>query len=263
VPGVSFLEPTLAALGLDLLPSLYVGDALVVAGAAHPPFSASQPVLLSQVYSRAVASDVKLTLMNQYPDSHSCALVHDAGGVGTAIEWLPIHSIDFSTRIGPRTSLYVPPLDGSSSWEAVMDGTAAARDGLWGPWAEGDPTHSDAAAALVDAATRAASAADGDDPQALQGACACCVRGGMSACVDTALLSAHGTDALADVLRAVALHAHVAADEGQFNGRDVLTAAAAKAREGEGASGNGDEAPVVPAGRGYIVEDDEEEEEED
>lgn len=170
VPGVSFLEPTLAALGLDLLPSMYVGDALVVAEAAHPPCSASQPMLLSQLYSRAVASDVKLTLMNQYPDSHSCALVHDAGGVGTAVEWLPIHSIDFSTRIGPRTSLYVPPLEGSASWEAVMDATAAARDGLWGPWAEGDPMHSDAAAALVDAATRAASAADEDDPQALQGA---------------------------------------------------------------------------------------------
>ena len=161
---------SLAALGLDLLPSMYVGDALVVAEAAHPPCSASQPMLLSQLYSRAVASDVKLTLMNQYPDSHSCALVHDAGGVGTAVEWLPIHSIDFSTRIGPRTSLYVPPLEGSASWEAVMDATAAARDGLWGPWAEGDPMHSDAAAALVDAATRAASAADEDDPQALQGA---------------------------------------------------------------------------------------------
>ena len=82
----------------------------------------------------------------------------------------------------------------------------------------------------------------------------------VSTCVDTALC---WTDALADVLRAVALHAHVAADEGQFNGRDVLTAAAARAREGHGAPGDGDAAPVVPAGRGYIVEDDEDEEEEE
>lgn len=68
-------------------------------------------------------------------------------------------------------------------------------------------------------------------------------------------------DALADVLQAVALHAHVAADEGQFNGRDLLTAAAERAREGHGAADSA--APAMPAGRGYIVEEDESEDEEE
>ena len=233
LPGVSFIEPTLAALEIDLLPSLHLGDALDVAAAGHPGFNASTPALLSQLYSKAVAGDVKLTLMNQYPDTHEVALVHDAGsGTCASVEWTPIHAIDFSTRIGARTSLYVPPLPGGScSWEAgIMDALSNSRDDLTGPWAEGDPTHNDAAEALVDAATAVADAVD-DTGHALR-------------------------DALADVLVAVALHAHVAADEGQFTAADLLAAAARKAREMQGSSGEQEnEPPAVPAGRGYVVDD--------
>ena len=84
IPGVSFLEPALAALGLDALDGLQVADALAVASGHHPPLSTDRPALLGQLYSPAVAADVKLTLMNAYPDDHLVTLVHAAGTRGGA-----------------------------------------------------------------------------------------------------------------------------------------------------------------------------------
>lgn len=79
LPGVSFVQPVMALLGRDVLPSLQLCDALALLDLHHPPVSPDVPVLLAQVYSRAVASELKLTLMNQYPEEHLVALVHAAG----------------------------------------------------------------------------------------------------------------------------------------------------------------------------------------
>ena len=68
VHGISFIEPCLSLLGIDALDGLQVLDALTVAEQYHPPLNPALPALLAQVYSPAVASNLKLTLMNQYDD---------------------------------------------------------------------------------------------------------------------------------------------------------------------------------------------------
>ena len=52
----------------DLAGVAQVVDALSVAESFRPPFAVSVPALLTQLYNARVASDVKLTLMNAYPD---------------------------------------------------------------------------------------------------------------------------------------------------------------------------------------------------
>ncbi|MFN8450444.1 MAG: SAM-dependent methyltransferase [Anaerolineae bacterium] len=66
VNGISFVEPTLALLGVDALDGLQVLDAITIAAMHHPPVNPDYPALLGQVYSRDLASNLKLTLMNQY-----------------------------------------------------------------------------------------------------------------------------------------------------------------------------------------------------
>ena len=174
---MSFLEPLLEALGIDVLPSLWVGDALDVAAAGYPPFSAATPALLTQLYSRSVASEVKLTLMAALPDEHRVALVHCAGddaAPASVVEWLPLHAIDRSEAIAARSTLYVPPwveAEAPASFEAVLAGVARAHEALEGPWQEGDPEHSDVSAQLLAAAKAAAAAAKKHDAEALQGSC--------------------------------------------------------------------------------------------
>src|SRR5262245_9351869 len=90
VAGLSFVEPTLTALAVDALPNLQISDALELAARHHPPFQPDAPALVAQLYSAAIAGDVKLTLMNQYPDEHRVALVHSAGTTDERVEWLPL-----------------------------------------------------------------------------------------------------------------------------------------------------------------------------
>ena len=79
IEGLSFLEPTFTALGIDPLPHTAIVDALLLADALVPPFPPDAPALIAQIHSASVASDVKLTLMEVYPDEHPVKLVHAAG----------------------------------------------------------------------------------------------------------------------------------------------------------------------------------------
>ena len=64
VAGLSFIEPVLAALNVDALPTLQLADALDLAAKHHPAFHPDAPALVAQLYSPLIAGDVKLTLMN-------------------------------------------------------------------------------------------------------------------------------------------------------------------------------------------------------
>jgi len=237
LPGLSCLEPVLAAVGADALaPSLWLGDALEVAPAGHPPFGAAQPALLLQLHSRAVASELKLTLMGAYPPEHRVCLVHAAGDSDQALQWLPLHQLDRGEApLGARSSVYIPPRSelGAASWEAVCGGVARARDALEGPWAEGDPTAEGEAGELVAAAAEAAAAGSPAERRA----------------------------ALARLLLAVAVQAHVAADEGDWDAAELLAEAAARAEALCGVEGGRGGRAAPPAGRGYVLDEEEEEEE--
>lgn len=258
--AVSFLEPLLEALGIDVLPSLWVGDALDVAAAGHPPFSVATPALLTQLYSRGVASEVKLTLMAALPDEHRVALVHCAGDaeggkpLKSTVEWMPLHAIDRSEAIAARTTLYVPPwaeAEAPASFEAVLAGVARAHEALDGPWREGDPEHADVAAQLLAAAKAAVAASAKQDAPALQGA----FFDAPPFVIALTVMMPPFSAALADVLLAVATHAQVASDEGDFSARHVIAAAAARAAALSGGDDEPGGAPQAPQGRGYTLDE--------
>ena len=75
VEGLSFLESTLSLLKVDPFPHMAFVDALELVSAHVPPFPPSTPAIIAQIYSRAVAAEVKLTLMAVYPDEHPVRLV--------------------------------------------------------------------------------------------------------------------------------------------------------------------------------------------
>jgi len=70
VEGLSFVEPTLSFLGLDGLDGLQLADATDLATAHHPALDPGRPALIGQLWGRRLAGEVKLTLMNAYPDEH-------------------------------------------------------------------------------------------------------------------------------------------------------------------------------------------------
>ncbi len=196
VSGVSFIEPTLRLVGADAIDGLQVLDALVIADMHHPPINPDAPALIAQVYSRQVASDVKLTLMNQYPDTFEVLLVHAAGTAQARVERLPLYEIDRSTHINHLTSLYVPALGGMSSFERFQEIIAHLRAPEGCPWDQ-KQTHESLRAYLLEEAYEALEAIDAGDPNAL-------------------------AEELGDVLLQVVLHTQIAIDDGEFNMADVM-----------------------------------------
>ncbi len=196
IHGVSFIEPCLAMLGIDALDGLQVLDALEIAEAYHPPINPALPALLAQVYSRGVASNLKLTLMNQYPDTFSVKLLHGAGTDEALVEALPLYEIDRSPYIGIMTALFLPQLDEFSSFSALQNIIAHLRSPVGCPW-DREQTHQSLRPFLIEEAYEVLETLDADDPAAL-------------------------CEELGDLLLQIVLHAQIAADDGEFQMADVL-----------------------------------------
>lgn len=108
-PAMSCLEAVYTALELDPAGGLVILDAMELEG---QPLATNLGLLVTQVYSRAIASDVKLTLMDSYPDEHQVFLVRGAGiPNGEKVQELPLFELDRVEWIDHLTTLYVPPLD--------------------------------------------------------------------------------------------------------------------------------------------------------
>ena len=68
-------------------------------------------LLVSQVYSRFIASDVKLVLSSIYPDDHVVTVIRGAGlGAEERIEEIPLFKLDRLDWFDHLTSLFVPKM---------------------------------------------------------------------------------------------------------------------------------------------------------
>jgi tetrapyrrole methylase family protein/MazG family protein len=92
------------------------------------------PALIAQIYDIYIAAEVKLSLMNLYPDEHQVKLVHAAGTVDQVIESLPLYEIDRSPHIGLSTALYLLPLGDRTSFEHLQEIAAHLRAPEGCPW---------------------------------------------------------------------------------------------------------------------------------
>lgn len=198
VAGVSFVEPALTALRLDATNGLQVLDAVEVAALHHPPINPDAPAFLAQLYNQTIASDVKLVLMNQYPDDHPVALVHAAGTPDERVEKLPLYEIDRSPHLAHLTTLYVAPLPRASSFEAFQETIAHLRAPDGCPW-DRKQTHLTLRRNLLEETYEVLDALDADDPDAMR-------------------------EEFGDLLLQVVLHSQIAVDEGEFKMADVIAA---------------------------------------
>ena len=133
IGGQSFVEPTFAAVATDLMDGGQVVDAMLLAQQHHPQVEVGLPLVVGQLYSAQVAADVKLTLMNAYPDDHPVTLVQAAGTAQQQTRTLPLFELDHGDAFDHLTSLYVPPLR-YGSFTALQEIVALlqAPDGC--PW---------------------------------------------------------------------------------------------------------------------------------
>jgi len=202
IHGISFIEPCLELMEYDALEGLFVCDALDLARRHHPPFPPDTPVLIGQLYSRMVASEVKLTLFNQYPAEHEVVLIHRAGTPDASLERIPLYQIDQLPGLGNQTTLFVPALPLESALENFQETVAHLRAPDGCPW-DREQTHSSLRMHLLEEAYEALQALDREDMQDLQ-------------------------EELGDLLLQIVLQAQIATEDGDFTMADVVASIQAK-----------------------------------
>ncbi|MGQ9600066.1 MAG: nucleoside triphosphate pyrophosphohydrolase [Anaerolineae bacterium] len=196
VEGLSFIEPTLTALEIDALAGLQVVDATDLATAHHPPLDPDRPALIGQLDNQQLASDVKLTLMNAYPDDHLVTLVQAAGIPECTRITIPLYELDRGQRLDHLTTLYVPPLPHVSGLPAFQETVARLRAPDGCPW-DREQTHQTLRSNLLEETYEVLTALDADDPDKL-------------------------CEELGDLLMQIAMHVQIATEEGTFRFADVI-----------------------------------------
>lgn len=234
IAGLSFVEPVCEALQLDpLAHGLQLLDALDLQPAAFPelatpeqrawvevqelgpyappyvpyPLQATRPALIAQVYSRRVASAVKLALLERYPAEHPVTVVRAAGVAGeTELRQIALHELDHHEAVLDHLSVvYVPPLAVHEDLRS-LDGLAWVVARLLGPagcpW-DREQTHRSLRPFLLEEAHEVLAALDADDPAAL-------------------------SEELGDLLLQIMMHSEMARQRGVFDLGDVLAQITAK-----------------------------------
>jgi tetrapyrrole methylase family protein/MazG family protein len=204
VDGLSFVEPVLCLLGIDGLAGLQLADATDLAAAHHPLLDPDRPALVGQLYGQRLASDVKLTLMNAYPDDHPLTLVRAAGTPEAALETLPLFEVDRSPQIDHLTCLYLPPLPHPAGLPAFQQTVASLRAPGGCPW-DREQTHQSLRPHLLEESYEVLAALDAEDAEKLR-------------------------EELGDLLMQIAMHVQIASEEGRFRFADVIGGIDAKLR---------------------------------
>lgn len=196
VHGVSFIEPSLRLMNWDALDGLTVVDALDLIRQHLPPFPPDSAALVGQVHSKIVAAELKLTLMNQYPDEHPVSLIHAAGTQQEQIEQLQLHAIDHSSQIDVLTSLFIPPLESEASFEGFQEIVARLRAPDGCPW-DRQQTHQSLRPHFLEEAYEALQAIDEENLDGLK-------------------------EELGDMLLQIVMQAQIATENGDFNMGEVI-----------------------------------------
>jgi tetrapyrrole methylase family protein/MazG family protein len=167
VAGLSFVEPCLTAVQQDGMDGIQIFDAIELTQYLYPPVNPDFPLLLGQVYSRMLASELKLVLTAVYPDEHPVTLIHQAGDDDQAIEQIPLYEIDRSDRVNHLTSLFVPPLPNPSSLATLAETVAILRSPNGCPWDQ-EQTHQSLRSGFLEEASEVLAALDENDMDGLR-----------------------------------------------------------------------------------------------
>jgi len=195
--GQSFIDSLFTAIKVDPVEGFQLLDGTSL---QKESIHIHQHIIIAQVYDSFIASDVKLTLMEKYPDDYEVTIVTSAGSVEEQVQKVPLYELDRQVSLNNLTSLYVPPVSNReyaykefSTLRAII---AELRGPNGCPW-DKKQTHESLKKYLIEEAYELLDAIDRDD-------------------IDNMI------EELGDVLLQIMLHAQIGEDDGMFAIDDVI-----------------------------------------
>ncbi|WP_019244503.1 MULTISPECIES: nucleoside triphosphate pyrophosphohydrolase [Bacillus] len=195
--GQSFLDALFQAVKIDPIEGFQLLDGTDL---KKDQVQMNQHLIIGQVYDVFTASDVKLTLMEKYPDEFQIALVTAAGSSEEVVKWLPLYELDREAGLSNLTSVYVPPVKDeemlNKEFFQLRKIIAQLRGPDGCPWDQ-KQTHESLKKYVLEEAYELIDAINEDDIDGMIGE-------------------------LGDLLLQVLLHAQIGEDEGMFTIEDVI-----------------------------------------
>ena len=201
--GHSFLDALFGALRIDPIEGFQLVDGTAMRSG---DLNMTQHLLIAQVYDAFSASEVKLTLMEKYPDDYPVTIVTAAGASSESLQTVPLYELDRTAKVDNLTTVYVPPASDQTmrlkEWQTFRDIISKLRSPEGCPW-DREQTHESLSPFLIEEAHELLQAIQDQDDEAI-------------------------AEELGDVLLQVFLHAQIAQDSGYFQLEDVLESISAK-----------------------------------
>lgn len=196
--GESFLDQAFLRLGFDPIEGFQLLDGTsLTAGGLNPQLH----TLIGQVYDVYTASDVKLTLMELYPDDYPVIVGHALGVAGEErVREVPLYELDRVEGYGNLSLVWIPRTDRedvrSRTFTRLHEIVAILRSPEGCPW-DREQTHQSLRKNLIEEAYEVLETIDEDDPD-------------------------HMREELGDLLLQIMLHSQIEAEDGTFTVFDVI-----------------------------------------
>ncbi|HZG69936.1 MAG TPA: nucleoside triphosphate pyrophosphohydrolase [Chondromyces sp.] len=203
VGGQSFLDALFTSVKMDPIEGFQFLDGNDL---KRDDLNMSQHLIIAQVYDAFIASEVKLTLMEKYPDDYEVYIVTAAGSAEESIRPIPLYELDRQVELNNLTSLYVPPVKDETltykEFSTLRRIIAELRGPNGCPW-DKKQTHQSLKKYLIEESYELLEAIDQEDDE-------------------------HMVEELGDVLLQVLLHAQIGEDEGMFSIDEVIEGISSK-----------------------------------
>ena len=194
LPAVSFIDAVIESLNIDPVGGLKVIDAFEVKHHVHDRRCGT---IITQVYNRFIASEVKLWLLQYYNDESEIYFVRSAGIKGEeVIRKIPIFEIDRQDDVDYLTSLYIPKDKNIKDFNDLIEIIDILRSENGCPW-DREQTHESLKKCLIEETYEVLEAIDQKDEEML-------------------------VEELGDVLLQVIFHARLGKEDGYFDIYDVV-----------------------------------------
>ncbi|MFB9324356.1 nucleoside triphosphate pyrophosphohydrolase [Paenibacillus aurantiacus] len=196
--GESFLDQAFTRLGFDPIEGFQLLDAASMKASLLRP---ELHTVIGQVYDAFTASDVKLTLMELYPDEHPVVIGHALGVPGEEqIVTVPLYELDRAPGYGNLSLVWVPRSDDAvlrnRTFDRLHEIVAVLRSPEGCPW-DREQTHQSIRKNFIEETYEAIEALDNDDPIGMQ-------------------------EEFGDVILQVMLHSQMEEEVGSFSVYDVI-----------------------------------------
>lgn len=194
-PAVSFIDAVIQSLKLDPIEGLKIIDAFDI---GNQVLDKRVGLLITQVYSLSIASDVKLALLEYYEADMEIYFVRAAGIKGLeSTRKIYLYELDRQKDIDYLTSIYIPKkLDATKDFYDLIQVVDTLRDENGCAW-DKEQTHESLKKCLIEECYEVLEAIDEKDEDNI-------------------------IEELGDVLLQVIFHSRIGKEEGYFNINDVI-----------------------------------------